>query len=461
MSELPPGFVFEGRPQAENSLPNGFVSAGQGRQPAYSGTILPFSRDAQGNVSFDSDAGILGLAKRALSGVGSAVALPGDVFSGKTSIVGPDGHTNPEVIRRSAELAGLAMPINPAIRAGDRVVPGLAKSLTKKKPAIPTTEELAAAGKADMKAARDSGLEITSGSLANWSRQAQQDLFKDGIHPIDAKATFAKLKELEAAPAGSFVTASNLHSLRKSLQKTAQNFNQDSAADQLAASRSIRGLDGFLPSIDASSVLAGSPAATGRLFERGRGNYAAAMRSNEITGALDRANTGIIERAQARAQAANSGRNFDNTIRQKIASLLEKPKEISGLSDAEIAAFNRTMNGSLARNTARYVGNVLGGGGGFGQAFTGALGAGVGAMAGNVPGAIIGAGVPIAVGASAKAIANALAKKSVNGVDELLRKRSPLYQERLAASPMETKNLTNKELMARLLSVVGTSEMGH
>lgn len=36
-----------------------------------------------------------------------AVTLPGDVYRGKVSMYGEDGHTNPEVINRSADLAGL------------------------------------------------------------------------------------------------------------------------------------------------------------------------------------------------------------------------------------------------------------------------------------------------------------------------------------------------------------------
>ena len=61
---------------------------------SYQGKILPISRDAQGNVSFDSDAGILGAVKR-------AVTLPGDVMAGK---VDP---TSEEGIGRAAEFAGV------------------------------------------------------------------------------------------------------------------------------------------------------------------------------------------------------------------------------------------------------------------------------------------------------------------------------------------------------------------
>src|SRR5690606_31145109 len=192
-------------------------------------------------------------------------------------------------------------------------------------------------------------------------------------------------------------------------------------------------------------------AATSELFKRGRGNYAAAMRSNDLTGKLDRANTGILERAEVRAQAANSGRNIDNTIRSKVASLLEKPKEVSGFSDPELAALNKVVEGGAGRNTARYIGNLLGGGGGIGQAGIGALGGAGGAAVAGIPGAAVGAIAPAAVGAGAKAIANQLAKRSLNQVDELVRTRSPLYQEALRAADTMPAHLGKKATIAKML----------
>lgn len=446
MSDLPAGFVLDQQRTTPNDLPAGFVLDSappqQASKSSYSGSILPLTRDAQGHVSFDSDAGILGAIKR-------AITLPGDVASGKTPIMGEDGHTNPEVINRSFELAATAGPMNPAIRAGDRAIPGAAKTLVPGKAKVPTTQELAAAGKADITAARNSGLEITAKSVADWSRKTQQKLFEDGIHPVDAPATYAKLKDLETAPPGSFATASNLQSLRESLGHTAQNFNPAAGKDQLAATRSIRGLDEFLPSLDQASVVAGTPAATQKLFETGRGNYAAAMRSNDITGALDRANTGILERAEVRAQAANSGRNLDNTIRQKVAAVLEKPKEVSGLSDAELSALNRVVEGGAVRNSARTIGNLFSGGGGAGQYLTGGVGGAAGFASFGVPGAIFGTLAPVAVGRGARTAANTLAKRDLEAVDELLRKRSPLYQQRVSAIPAEAQGLLLRELALR------------
>lgn len=391
--------------------------------------------------------------ERLVRGVGqslvSGFTLPHDVMTGEAS---------PNDIGRVMDMAGLAMPINPAIRAGDAAIPGVAKTLVPGKVPVPTTEQLASAGSADINAARQSGLQIAAPAVSDFSQSMQQQLFDKGIHPVDAPNTYTKLRELENAPPGSYATAANLQSLRESLGHTAQNFNPAAAKDQLAASRAISGLDSFLPQVDPQSVLAGSPSATSDLLQRGRGNYAAAMRSNDLTGALDRANTGILERAESRAQAANSGRNLDNTIRQKVASLLEKPKEVSGFSDPEIAALNDVIQGSGTRNFARYLGNFMGGGGGMGQAVSGSIGAGVGAVVGGPTGAVVGAATPLAVGSAAKSVANALAKRSLSKTDELVRMRSPLYQEAVNSTPMVADGLSQKEAIARLLMLQAAAQ---
>lgn len=376
--------------------------------------------------------------------VREALTIPRRMIDAAYSAPAGSREATEAMIPVAAETALTMSPVNPSIRAGDKVIPGVAKAFKAEKPAVPTTQELAQAGGADIKAARNSGLDVTSSSVVDYSKSLQQKLFDSGISPIDAPATFAKLKALEEAPAGSIFTAGNLQSLRESLGATAQNFNPAAAKDQLAASRVIKGLDEFLPSVAEKDVLAGTPATTQGLFERGRGNYAAGQRSNDITGVLDRANTGILERAETRAQAANSGRNIDNTIRSKVASVLEKPKEVSGLSDEELAALNSVVEGGAGRNTARYIANLMGGGGGVGQSGMAAIGAGLGGAGGGIPGAIVGGVIPAVVGSGAKAIANALAKRDLRKVDKLLRKRSPLYSERV-----ENPNMTPVSAEAR------------
>ena len=387
------------------------------------------------------------LVRGVASSAKSAATLPGDVMAGTAS---------PNDTGRVMDLATLGTPVNPAVRAGDQLIPGAAKALRAEKPVVPTTQELAKTGGSDISAAKASGLDLDSSALAGYSKELQQGLF-DGsmfgktIHPVDAPATFAKLKEVENAPSGSIVTAANLQSLRESLQATAQNFNPAAAKDQLAASLAIKRLDSLLPNVAEKDVLAGSPAATQKLFEQGRGNYAAGQRSNDVTGELDRATTGILERSEGRAQAANSGRNLDNTIRSKAESFLEKPKEVSGLNDAEIAAYERVRDGGVGRNLARNIANKLGGGGGIGQTGVAAIGAGIGGTVGGIPGALIGGGLPAAVGSGARSIANALAKRDLAKLDEMIRKRSPLYEERAANPEMSVISPEKRAALARML----------
>ena len=77
----------------------------QEKAQPYQGSILPLSRDAEGNVSFDSNAGIVGAVKRAFT-------LPGDVMAGK---VAPSSE---EAIERSADFAGIFGPMSPAMGTG-------------------------------------------------------------------------------------------------------------------------------------------------------------------------------------------------------------------------------------------------------------------------------------------------------------------------------------------------------
>lgn len=87
-------------------------------QKPYQGKLLPFSSDENGNVSFDSNAGILGTIK-------SALTLAGDVASGKAKLPSSEGvpgsvpYGDPESAGpRVADMAMLATPLSPVTRAG-------------------------------------------------------------------------------------------------------------------------------------------------------------------------------------------------------------------------------------------------------------------------------------------------------------------------------------------------------
>lgn len=376
-------------------------------------------------------------------------------------------------IRAAATLA----PVNPAIRAGDKLIPGVTKAIGEKPTQIPTATELAASGGADINAATKSNLAVSPQAVADFSRIVQQ---KIGVHPVNAEKTFALLKELEN-PSGNLFTAANLQALRESLGHVAQNFNPNAAKDQLAATRAIKEFDTFLRGLSPKDTVARTASSEGPatrqqliaaalegkreagrvadLFERGRGNYAAGQRANDITGELDRATTGILERAEGRATASHSGRNLDNTLRSKVESVLEKPKELSGLNDAEIAALEHARDGGGVRNTAREIGNRLAGGGGVGSTVLGAGGGALGgaALGSPVIGAMVGAAIPTGIGLAARGTANALAKRDLRLVDELMRKRSPIYEERAANPETYVISPEKRAALARALMMEGSA----
>ena len=174
-----------------------------------------------------------------------------------------------------------------------------------------------------------------------------------------------------------------------------------------------------------------------------RGNYAAAMRSDKLTG--------VADASDLRAAAANSGMNLDNSIRQRVVSILNSPKQSAGFSPDELAALNQVARGTAPRNVLRWVGNLFGGGGGLGAVASGGVSGAIGDAAGGpILGAIAGAGVP-AAGFAAKQLANALASKSLSAADELVRQRSPLYGDMQRARVPLRVAPTNASALARAL----------
>ncbi len=372
-----------------------------------SGMILPISRDAEGNVSFDSDAGILGSLKRTFM-------LPGQVMKGEVDPMSQAG------IGRALEFATVVSPVNPAIRVGDRAIPGVLKS--RRKVAPPSTEALYSEAKRNFDAMRDSGVEYSVDAVKDVARALKTKLEAEGFDAEVAGKTHRILDKLANPPEGAIADIKGLHSARKTFGKIAQNFNDKT--DQSAASRVIRGLDDFIGADDAASVVAGTASDASSALKAGNANYAAAKRSDLING-IDRA-------AGLRADAADSGANLGNSIRQRVASALLQPKKVSGFNPEEVAALEAVTKGTRTQNLTRWAGNVLGGGGGLGQMLTAAIGGGGGAAVGGPVGGALGAAVPVLAGKGFKSLSNRLTKGALSATDDLIRSRSPLYEKMLS-----------------------------
>lgn len=400
----------------------------------YRGMILPFSRDGQGNVAFDSNAGLLGVLKR-------AVTLPADVASGR---VDPKSD---EAISRSLDLAGIASPATPAANMGANIPGAIMRGTKRAKVEAPSAEALRAAAQKGYEDVRGMGVDYSSKAVADMAAQSRRGLEADGILAELAPKSFGVLSKLETPPAGSFVPFGGLEAARRAFGQAARDFNNPT--DQLAAKRLVGGIDDFMSRNDPGSVVAGPAAAAAKTVGEARGNYAAAMRSDRITGAEDR--------AQLNAAVANSGQNVGNSLRQRARDILTRPKEAAGFDQQELAAIREVAEGTASQNTLRWLGNLLGGGGGLGAFMTGGTGAAVGSIIGGPLGTLAGLSIPV-VGMAAKRGSNALTDRALLNVDEMTRMRSPLYQGLLSQAPMvETSPLVRSMAIRGLLATQAPS----
>lgn len=414
--------------------------------------VLPFSEDAQGKVSFDINAGLPGALIR-------AVKAPYDAMTGQFDPMSPEGR------QRALETALTISPASTALKAGERVVPGILTA-GKRDVKPPTAAALKDTSRAQYKAAKDTGAEYPGSSMGELSTNVERSLQEDGILGELAPQTFSILKKLSSPPEDSTISILSLDAARKALNRVAGNYANPT--EQEAARRVIERLDDFIQRGGESAPMAGAAPAPGagaaylpgprgateatpearaaELIKNARGNAAANFRSDRLTG--------VEDAAELRSSAANSGRNLGNTLRQRLASLLLDPRKSRGFSKDEVDAIRQVVEGTPASNVTRYAGNLLGGGGGIGQAGIGVLGATAGGAMGGPVGAGLGAALPL-VGATSRAVSNALTARQVRLLDELIRKRSPLFDEMVRGTPLERVAPERRAALMRALLLTG------
>lgn len=416
------------------------------------GSFLPWTRSPSGEVSFDSDVGILGAAKRAFN-------LPGEVYRGEFQLNDPQtGMVSEEAIGRGMETAALFNPVNPAVRAGSKLIPGAAQNVRQNKPEVPTGGELLSAGGKAFNEMRDTGAEFASSEVKRMAEFLKGRMNEKGFDDVTAPKTFSTLDKLASPPANSVATIRNLHSARKTLGKVSGD-----PTDKAAARSAIGKLDEFISGSDNLGIPLAprSPAQqrAGELLGEANANYAAGKRSDLVQG---------IERAaDLRAAAANSGKNTGNAIRQRVASALLKEKDTAGFNAAEKNLLEGIVQGSKSANRTRDIANRLGGGGGFGSTFAATLGGGAGAGVGSafgapVVGGAIGASFPLVAGGMFKGLSNRLTQKALKEADEALRMRSPLFKKRSQNKTFSAKRDKAPEALIRglLLGTVDPDEIG-
>ncbi|MGO7380734.1 hypothetical protein ACC764_10115 [Rhizobium ruizarguesonis] len=406
------------------------------------GQLWPISRDADGNRYFDSDAGILGALKR-------SVMLPGDVYSGKVQMNGPDGRISPEAIGRSLEFASTFIPASPGLRAGEGLVPGLSKSLRRPNSVEPpSSNALYAEAERNFEAMRNSGVDYSSDAVKTMAEAVQSKLEKEGFDPELAGKTHKILAKLFNPPENSLASIEGLDSARKTFGKIAQYVKEPN--DQAAASRVIRELDEFIGAGDPATVVAGKATDAADALKAASGNFAAAKRSDIVNG-IDRS-------PDFRAVPNTSATNTVDVIRQRAASTLLQDKEIFRFSPEEIEALKTIAGGSAAQNVTRRIGKFLEGGSGLARMLSTAAGGAAGAAASSTggagaaaSGAAVGALVPTVLGQGSKELSNILTSRALSSVDRMVRQRSPLYQATLNAAPKEVVRQPMAEALIRAL----------
>jgi hypothetical protein len=122
-----------------------------------------------------------------------------------------------------------------------------------------------------------------------------------------------------------------------------------------------------------------------------------------------------MTRADRQAAKSGAGSNIENSMRQKIATLLDNPKRTVGFSDAEKAAMESIVRGTPMRNVMRKAGK-LGVDGGLSLAWNTAAAMGTG-----------GASLPVTIGSTlARKLGERLTAKEGRALSEMVRSRSPV-----------------------------------
>jgi len=254
---------------SDDDLARAAANAPPSPKPTYSGGILPFSIGPDGKGQFDSNAGILGSLKRAFT-------LPGDVYAGRIDPKSEEG------LARALEMGATLSPASPAMKA--RSLSGALKTVPGKAPTAKALEEAADAGYDQL---RNLGVDYSAKSVDELARGVQANLEKDGILAELAPKTHAIIQKLQNPPEGAVAPLAGLEAARRASRLAAKDFSNPT--EQVAASRLIDDLDGFISRNDPRSVVAGPSAAASRIAEEARGNYAAAQRSDRLTGIGDTA----------------------------------------------------------------------------------------------------------------------------------------------------------------------------
>jgi hypothetical protein len=308
----------------------------------------------------------------------------------------------------------------------------------------PSTNELFAAKNADYVNLNQQPRMYEPSYLGQAADIAENTMRLDRQHPNTSPRSFNALDEMRGAPTAfptgqAPVAPGDIDFIRKGITK----FNPvTEATDKFSSGYVKRALDDFMRNPPPGAVMPGMEAAAAdasAIANRAHGNYAGYKRGQFWDD--------LMSNAQDTAGATHSGLNLQNELRKGVRSAIRQREGVSpasraGFNQDEIGAFRDFDRGNFGTNLLRGTSAALGGGGGIGiplaAGIYGTLGAGGSFLSGDPTwSGTLGVLAPVA-GLGLRHWGNQRAMNEITNLGNMIRQRTPLYQERAATAPMVT-----------------------
>lgn len=274
---------------------------------------------------------------------------------------------------------------------------------------IPTNDDLRKAATAAYNRADAAGVIIKPEGMQKLGTSIVGDLAEFGYDPALQPGVAAVLKRLEDA-GNTNITLKGLDVIRKVAGNAAK--IRDNPSQQALAAKIIDRIDDYIDALPAEDVLTGNAKQGAKALSEAREMWGR-LRKSEVVDAA-------ALKAERRAASTGSGANADNAMRQNVRGLLDNPRTARGMTEAEKAAAETVVRGTVPQNALRLAGKA---------APTGIVSGGIGTTAGATIGAALagpgGAGVGAvaipALGKLAKNSADALTQRNVERLSQVIR----------------------------------------
>jgi muramidase (phage lysozyme) len=327
---------------------------------------------------------------------------------------------------RSAPGGVFAAPIGKGLEVAPKPVEAV----------VPTLEELkaAATGKGvGYNSPEIKNLQVAPSALKEWATPTRAALEDAGLDEITAGAANKMLDKIEATSGPISGTKINSYSKSLGLMGTERQADGTLTPNAVAANQIKRALGDFVEGMGTkqaqsaeskiatearpaasndnpfSGAISGDAAAAANAWKTANANYAA----YKTAGSIDQ----NVIKAENRAGATGSGQNVANTVRQRMASVMNDPGQFNRFKPDQQEMIRQIVHGTLGGNIVRFAGNAAGGGGGLGTIAA--------ATAGGLATGGVGAMLP-AVGFALKAVSNQMTLKQAAKLSESIRASSPL-----------------------------------